>query len=256
MTAPRAERRRRRTQRRFLVSARRLFLIHGYAATPVTQIAAGAGYTTGPLGKHYPYKHLLGHEVAEGLTALALHRLRSARPTDHSDLVTTLSHWARIVIGHSGWLWFEIELATTSPEHRDRHHDRTQRIHTALTDLLTETIEPAPGSDLTTTAAALLATLTGFTVAPVGNAIPDHQQVRARIELILRTVTAPAFPATTDPHQEDRPMSHPARTTHDSDDIAPAPTDGDHALAITTPPDDDSDVITAVRVGLQAVRDD
>ncbi len=253
---PGRRRRRLRTQRRFLVAARRLFLSHGYTATHVTAIAAAAGYTTGPLGKHYPYKPLLAHEVAETLTALAVHQLRGAHPTDRSDLVTMLSKWAHTTISHPGWIWFELGLTATGPEHRDRHHDRRQRIHAALTELLATTIEPAPGSDLATTAGALIATLVGFTVAPVGNAIPDHHRVRTQIELILRAATDPAFPSTTNPDQENHSMSHPDRTTHPCDDIDPDLTTSDHALATTTPTNDEPDVVTAVLHGLQAVRDD
>ncbi|MET7772066.1 TetR/AcrR family transcriptional regulator [Nocardia sp. NPDC005366] len=254
---PSRRQRRHRTQRRILVAARRLFLTRGYAATHVTEIAKNAGYTTGPLGKHYPHKHQLGHEVAETLTALAIRQLSDARPTDRSNLVTMLSSWANTVISHPEWIWFELGLATTAPEHRDRHTDRRQRIHAALTDLLATTIEPAPGSDLTITAAALLATLVGCTVATVGNTVQDHHRVRTQIELVLHATTEPAFPSKTNPDEENRSMSYQARTPHACDDIdPPQTTDHDHTLATTTPADDDSDVVTAVRAGLQAVRDD
>ncbi|WP_040713676.1 MULTISPECIES: TetR/AcrR family transcriptional regulator [Nocardia] len=204
MNAPRPGRlhSKRRTRRRLLVAARRLFLTHGYAATHVTEIAAAAGYTTGPLGKHYPYKHLLGHEVAETLTAIALHRIHAARPTNRSDLVMMLSAWAATVISHPGWLWFELELAATGPENRDQHVDRRQRIHTALTELLATTIEPAPENDPATTAASLIATLVGFTVCPLDDTIADNQRVRTQIEILLRGDTDRPSPDTTTPAQE------------------------------------------------------
>ncbi|MGW4368061.1 TetR/AcrR family transcriptional regulator [Nocardia takedensis] len=187
----------RRTRRRLLVAARRLFLTRGFAAVHVIDVAGAAGYTTGALGKHYPYKHMLGHEVAESLTALVTHRLRVARPNDPDELVGLLSAWAQVGIGHPGWIWFELELATEGPEHRDMHHDRSRRVHAALTELLATTIEPAPGVDLTTTAALLIAVLLGLTIAPDSTVITDPHQLRDQIELVLRAATDPASPTTT-----------------------------------------------------------
>ncbi|MEU6190794.1 TetR/AcrR family transcriptional regulator [Nocardia sp. NPDC047038] len=204
MTAPATARRGRgqRTRRRLLLTARRLFLAHGYGPVHIADIADATGCTTGALGKHYPYKHLIGHEVAERLTALAVHRIRDAHPRDRSHLVTTLTKWARTVTSHPEWIWFELDLATTGPEHRAQHHDRRHRIHAALTELLTTTMEPCPGIELPTTAASLIAALVGLAIGPPDDATSDHQWIRTQIELVLPAPNDRTFPRTSTPIQE------------------------------------------------------
>ena|SRR5689334_14732501 len=129
------------TRAALVETAKKLFLVRGYNATSLGEVADAAGYTKGAVYSNFATKHELGLAVLEVVqeerVVAILGALEGA--TTFEDRLAGFGRWAEANIGDIGWTSLEVEFAT-STRHLDEVRDalavRRQLITGVLADLI------------------------------------------------------------------------------------------------------------------------
>jgi AcrR family transcriptional regulator len=160
---------RERTRALIIDAATRLFLLGGFRATSLEQVADEAGYTIGAVYSNFDGKTAMGIAVIDALYAREEHRLSDAvgrvPDGDRAALFEVLSAWADSTIGDPKWTRLEIEVAAFSAHekaHRSATAARYARMRALCRELIAERLNGATALDPELLATAIVGLALGI----------------------------------------------------------------------------------------------
>ncbi|NNN34747.1 TetR family transcriptional regulator [Streptomyces sp. S3(2020)] len=119
-----------RTRERLVVTARELFLGHGYAATSLSDVAETAGYSKGAVYSNFRSKDHLCLAVLDSIRAEQLTLLTDSvmRDAGIDDRLATFAAWGETHIGDEAWTTLEVEFLTSARHDEELRHEITARV--------------------------------------------------------------------------------------------------------------------------------